>query len=71
MANPNAPFGFKALLPFRERFGCSPNEACAALGVGRTLLYELIAEGRIEVKKLGRRTIVSVPSLLRLMDGAS
>ena len=56
-------------LPFRERLGCSPNEACAALGVGRTLLYRLIAEHQVEVRKLGRRTIVSIPSLLRLLDG--
>ena len=41
-------------LPFRERLGCSPREACAALGVGRTLLYDLIAERRVEVRKLGR-----------------
>ena len=57
------------LLPFRERLGCSPSEACAALGIGRTLLYDLIAKRRLEVRKAGRRTIVSVPSLLELMDG--
>jgi hypothetical protein len=56
-------------LPFRERLGCSPSEACVALGIGRTLLYDLIAERQVEVRKLGRRTIVSVPSLLKLMDG--
>ena len=56
-------------LPFRERLGCSPSEACVALGVGRTFLYSLIAQHRVEIKKLGRRTIVSVPSLLKLMDG--
>jgi hypothetical protein len=55
-------------LPFRERLGCSPIEACAALGVGRTLLYGLIAERRVEVRKLGRRTIVSIPSLVKLLD---
>jgi hypothetical protein len=58
-------------LPFRERLGCSPNEACVALGIGRTLLYDLIAEGRVEVRKLGRRTIVSVASLLKLLDAAA
>jgi hypothetical protein len=57
-------------LPFRDRLGCSPNEACVALGIGRTLLYHLIAEGRVEVRKLGRRTVVFIPSLLKLMDGA-
>jgi excisionase family DNA binding protein len=56
-------------LPFRERLGCSPSEACVALGIGRTLFYELVAKRRIEVTKVGRRTIVSVPSLLRLLDG--
>ena len=56
-------------LPFRERLGCSPNEACVALGVGRTFLYQLIAERRVEVTKLGRRTIFSIPSLLKLLDG--
>ena len=56
-------------LPFRERLGCSPREACVALGVGRTFLYQLIAERRVEVTKLGRRTIVSIPSLLKLLDG--
>jgi excisionase family DNA binding protein len=58
-------------LPFRERLGCSPSEACVALGVGRTFLYQLIAEGRVEVTKLGRRTIVSVSSLLKLLGGPS
>src|SRR5262245_16908405 len=48
-------------VPFRERLGCSPNEACVALGVGRTFLYQLIAEHRVEVTKLGRRTIISSP----------
>ena len=58
----------KPTLPFRERLGCSPSEACVALGVGRTFFYKLVAERRIEVTKVGRRTIVSVPSLLRLLD---
>jgi hypothetical protein len=56
------------ILPFRERLGCSPREACAALGVGRTFFYSLIAERRVEVRKLGRRTIVSIPSLIKLLD---
>ena len=54
--------------PFRGWLGCSPSEACVALGVGRTFLYQLIAERRVEVTKLGRRTIVSIPSLLKLVD---
>jgi excisionase family DNA binding protein len=56
---------------FRERLGCTPQEACAALGIGRTLLYDLIGSGQIAVRKLGRRTVVSVPSLLALMEKVS
>jgi excisionase family DNA binding protein len=56
-------------LPFRERLGCSPSEACVALGVGRTFFYKLVADHRIEVTKVGRRTIVSVASLVKLLDG--
>jgi len=55
-------------LPFRERLGCSPSEACVALGIGRTLLYRLIAGRQVEVTKLGRRTIIIIPSLLKLLD---
>jgi hypothetical protein len=62
------PTNLNQTLPFRERLGCSPNEACVVLGVGRTLLYRLIAERQVEVRKLGRRTIVSIPSLLKLLD---
>jgi excisionase family DNA binding protein len=58
----------KQTLPFRERLACSPQEACTALGIGRTLLYRLIAERRVEVSKLGRRTLVNIPSLVKLLD---
>jgi excisionase family DNA binding protein len=55
-------------LAFRDRLGCSPSEACAAVGVGRTTLYRLIAEGQVDVTKIGRRTVVSVRSLVKLLD---
>ena len=41
------------------------NDACAALGVGRTSLYQLIADGRIPVVHLGRRTLVPADELAR------
>jgi hypothetical protein len=55
--------------PFRERLGCTPLEACAALGIGRTLLYHLIESGQLATCKIRRRRVVSVPSLIALMDG--
>lgn len=44
----------------------SIDEAMNVIGIGRTKLYELIGEGRIEIVKLGRRTLVRTESLRRL-----
>jgi excisionase family DNA binding protein len=54
-------------VPFRERISCTVDEACSATGLGRAKLYEEIAAGRVEVRKVGRRTLVLVPSLERLV----
>ena len=41
--------------------------ACDRLGIGRTMLYELIKNGRIKVIKIGRRTLVPESELQRLV----
>lgn len=46
----------------------SINDATKALGVGRTTVYSLIGQGRLEVIKLGRRTLVKADSIRRLVD---
>jgi excisionase family DNA binding protein len=33
-------------------------DACRALGIGRSKLYELIAAGDITIRKIGRKTLV-------------
>ncbi|MGC9217234.1 helix-turn-helix domain-containing protein [Acidithiobacillus sp.] len=38
-------------------------DACAALGIGRTLLYRLIAEGKIEARAIAGRTIIPAASV--------
>ena len=38
-------------------------EAVRATGLGRTSLYELIATGRIEARKAGKRTLIPAESL--------
>ena len=38
-------------------------DACRALGIGRTRLYALIAEGRIEARACGGRTLIPADSL--------
>lgn len=48
----------------------SINDAAKALSLGRTSIYALIREGRLETIKLGRRTLVKVESIRRLIEHA-
>lgn len=52
-----------------EPIATSINEAAKALSLGRTSIYALIRDGRLEAVKLGRRTLIRVESIRRLLDG--
>jgi excisionase family DNA binding protein len=52
-----------------EPITASINDTARALGLGRTSIYALIREGRLETVKLGRRTLVRIASIRRLLDG--
>lgn len=43
------------------------NQACARLGIGRTLLYELIDAKELHTIKLGSRVLVPESELQRLI----
>jgi len=45
-------------------------EALAAIGIGRTNFYKLAREGKIDLRKIGGRTVVTAASLHRLVDEA-
>ena len=47
----------------------SINDACKVLGLGRTYLYQMIGDGRLEARKIGKRTLIPASSLRRLIDG--
>lgn len=51
-----------------EPVATSINGAARALSLGRTSIYELIKQGRLETIKLGRRTLVRVESIRKLVD---
>lgn len=51
-----------------EPIAASVSEAAKALSLGRTSIYALIREGRLETVKLGRRTLIKVVSIRRLLD---
>jgi excisionase family DNA binding protein len=55
---------------FMEAIATSINDTAKALGLGRTSIYALIRKGRLETVKLGRRTLVKVDSIRRLIEGA-
>ena len=50
------------LVPAVERAAYSINEFCVAHTIGRTQTYEEINAGRLETAKVGKRTIIPVPS---------
>lgn len=52
-----------------ERLVYSVNETARLLCVGRTSIYAMIADGRLESFKLGRRTLIRGESIRRLVDG--
>lgn len=52
-----------------EKLAYGINETAHVLGVGRTSVYAMIADGRLEAFKLGRRTLIKAASIKRLVDG--
>lgn len=49
----------------------SVSEACKVSSFGRTYLYQLIKEGRLEVRKFGKRTLITARSLRALIEGSA
>jgi excisionase family DNA binding protein len=54
-------------IPFDQRPSCTLREACRATGLSRTTLYERMAVGELKTTTIGRRRLVNVPSLLKLV----
>jgi excisionase family DNA binding protein len=50
-----------------EPIAISIKDTARALGLGRTSIYALISQGRLEAIKIGRRTLVRVESIRRLV----
>jgi excisionase family DNA binding protein len=52
-----------------EPIAYSIADACRVSSLGRTRLYQLIGEGRLEVRKVGKRTLIPAASLRALIEG--
>jgi excisionase family DNA binding protein len=46
----------------------SINEACSALGLGRTKLYELVSDGKIPTRRVGGRVIIAGADLVAFLE---
>tara|TARA_R110000868_G_scaffold375711_2_gene640387 strand:- start:1662 stop:1856 length:195 start_codon:yes stop_codon:yes gene_type:complete len=55
--------------PEPERITVRIKEACRITGIGRSKLYELIADGEIDIVKVGTMTLILVDSLKALTEG--
>ena len=43
-------------------------DAAKALGLGRTSIYAMIGDGRLDAVKLGNRRLVTIESIRRLVE---
>jgi excisionase family DNA binding protein len=58
-------------IPFAQRLSCTIAQACEVTGLGRTMLYELIGDGRLITTTVGRRRLVLVRSLMSMLESRS
>ena len=54
-----------------EKLAYSINDTARALSLGRTSIYSMIADGRLEAFKLGTRTLIKAESIKRLVSGGA
>lgn len=54
---------------YLEPLAYSIADASRVSSIGRTRLYELIREGRLETRKIGKRTLIPAASLRALING--
>lgn len=52
-----------------DKVAYSIAEACKASSLGRTTLYSAIAAGRLQVRRVGGRTIISTEDLRAFIRG--
>lgn len=58
-----------SIIDEKSKLAYSIKEAAEATSISRSKLYELIASGKIEVRKVGKRTLISAAVLRGFLDG--
>jgi excisionase family DNA binding protein len=54
-----------------ERLLYSVSDSCKLLSIGRTTFYQLAADGKIPLRKIGAKTVVAAADLKRCADQLS
>lgn len=54
---------------YPEPLAYSIADACRVSSIGRTRLYSLIKEGKLDARKVGKRTLIPAASLRALIEG--
>ena len=57
-------------IPDNPKLAYSILEAANAISCGRSFIYLMLADGRLESRKIGKRTITPAVSLRRLLEAA-
>lgn len=52
-----------------QKLAYSIREACQASSLGRTTIYALIGQGRLQAVRVGGRTVIPADSLTALIKG--
>ena len=52
-----------------EPLAYSIKEACRVSSLGRTRIYQLIGEGKLDARRIGKRTLIPAASLRALIIG--
>ncbi|WP_125954136.1 helix-turn-helix domain-containing protein [Novosphingobium sp. MD-1] len=68
-AHPRTFAGTLAETKIMEPIALSVSDAVKASGLGKTTLYEAMADGRLETRKVGRKRLILTRSLRRLIEG--
>ncbi len=51
-----------------SRGALAVDEFCGWAGIGRSKFYQEVAEGRIRLRKVGRKSVVTVPDALAWLE---
>jgi excisionase family DNA binding protein len=54
-------------MQFTDRITCTVAEACEVSGLGRTKIYEAIADGRLVSTRVDKRRLILVASLQKML----